>query len=307
MAALRTLVATASVAGALAGAACNSPIVAGQVPVTIDGVAANWSIAVSGTDMSGVTVSAGAMTMQHDFRAYLVDACPQSFSAQMYNTRLELLGKRLNYTVDLSTAGCACNAALYLVHMPAYNSSQQPDKTRCGDFYCDANNVCGLWCPEMDVMEANTAAMQVTPHKCAEPTGSWYPSCDKGGCGVNTYKACGATCYGPGPRYTIDTTRPFTVSTAFYNATAGGALSAITTTVSQGAASFVLSHTDTACGAGYLEALTDAIGSGMVMTFSVWGGDGPTMQWLDVPPCDLSVSCDPASQMTITAISVAGL
>lgn len=28
-------------------------------------------------------------------------------------------------------------------------------------------------------MEANTAAMQVTPHACDQPTGYYYPSCDK--------------------------------------------------------------------------------------------------------------------------------
>ena len=48
--------------------------------------------------------------------------------------------------------------------MPAYNSGQQPQPGRDGEYYCDANQVGGTYCPEMDVMEANKFAMASTPH-----------------------------------------------------------------------------------------------------------------------------------------------
>lgn len=289
-------------------APCDSPLIAGQVPVTIDGGTSLWSIAVAGDAVSGVSITGGAMTMQHNDRGYLVnigDACPTAFSADLYDNRLKLLGRQLNYTVDLASVGCACNAALYMVSMPAINASQQPDPTKNGDFYCDANDVEGFWCPEVDLMEANTAAMQVTPHRCAAPTGSWYPSCDRSGCGLNTYRNCGPKCYGPGSGYTIDTTQPFTVSHSFPTDGAGTLVGMVTQLHQPGSPGVVLlNHTDAGCGADYLEDMTVALANGMVITFSVWGSDGATMKWLDVPPCSLATACNLDSALTVSGISV---
>ena len=58
-------------------------------------------------------------------------------------------------TMDLSQVGCACNAALYLVSMGAPSAAP----TKCGDYYCDANDVCGVNCPEMDIQEARTSRL----------------------------------------------------------------------------------------------------------------------------------------------------
>ena len=59
---------------------------------------------------------------------------------------LKLAGRTLSFTVDLSSAGCGCKVAMYLVAMP-----QNTEATSCHDYYCDANSVRlppGLWpCP----------------------------------------------------------------------------------------------------------------------------------------------------------------
>jgi len=54
-----------------------------------------------------------------------------------------------------------------------------------GDYYCDANNVGGVWCPEFDLSEANVHTIQTTSHKCSETGGPDWESCDKAGCMTN--------------------------------------------------------------------------------------------------------------------------
>ncbi len=151
----------------------------------------------------------------------------------------------------------------------------------------------------MDIMEANTAAFQTTPHKCAPgtgPNGRTFSSCDKGGCGLNSFKVLGSNAFGPGPSFTINSLLPFNVSTSFYSTAPFGQpgnLTNITTTLTQGNDSRGVSfhHSDQVCGAGYLEAFTPGLVLGMIPTLSVWGDTGSTMQWLDVPPCDVNAAC----------------
>ena len=150
MASIRALSCWGVLSAALAQ--CSSPIVAGQLPINIDGKATNWSVAVTGGSTKGVSTNANSMTMMHGARGYLVSGCPSTYSADMYDTKLPLLGKMFNYTIDLSTSGCACNAAVYATLMPAYSSANQPDPTNSRDYYCDANAVSGIYCPEMDIM-----------------------------------------------------------------------------------------------------------------------------------------------------------
>ena len=89
-----------------------------------------------------------------------------------------LVGGAIEYDVDLSASGCGCNAAFYLVSMPGYDAQQHEAPSGAGDFYCDANKVGGVWCPEMDIMEANTYAWHTTPHHCDAPQGKYYSGCD---------------------------------------------------------------------------------------------------------------------------------
>ena len=68
--------------------------------------------------------------------------------------KLFLLGRSLSFTIDLSAVGCGCNAAVYLVALPAPGSDRS-----C---YCDITYVsCGNPCVEVDLLEANVETVQV--------------------------------------------------------------------------------------------------------------------------------------------------
>lgn len=281
---------------------------AGPLSVMTNGSRAEWQV-VTSAGARGVAAGGRALSIAHNDRAYLVGACAQgdSFGPAMFSSTFNLLGQALNFTVDLSTAGCACNVAFYMVSMPGLDANGNPDPGE-GDGYCDANDVDSQWCPEMDILEANTAALAVTPHTCSPPDEKGhYSACDKGGCSVNPHKSS-PTLFGPGAGFTVDTTRPFSVLTAFPTDPATGNLASVTTTVAQGAASFVLSHTDATCGAGYLAAMTAPLAAGMVPAISVWGDSGQTMSWLDVPPCSLAASCaDATAQGVFSDFSISPL
>jgi len=237
---------------------------------------------------AGISVQGSQLQLKHNHGATYTAKCQANFDPNVFR-RFYVLDKTMSFTTDVSTVSCGCNAALYFVLMPAYNHSQQPDPTQCGNYYCDANNVCGLWCPEVDLMEANRAGFAVTPHSCDAPTGKWYPKCDGAGCSLRT-KTMGNN-YGFGSNFVIDTHFQFSVSFNFQ--TSGGVLSRIVTTFSQDNRHFTIIHNESACGSGYLASLTDSFRQGMVLTGSHWSGtSGSTMSWLDVPPCDINENCD---------------
>lgn len=278
---------------AFAASASAQNICAGNVDILVNGVVTPMQVSQVGGVDGRVTTSGRSISMTYGPRAYVTSTCSSSgFTPGMYSPGLPLLGRSLTYTVDLSTVSCACNAALYLTYMPAYDANNAPTPTSSNDYYCDANEVSGVYCPEMDVMEANSAAFQVTPHKCASPQGRYFPTCDRGGCGVNSNRV-DAQGYGPGGGYTIDSTRAFNVTTVF--AAAGGVLLNVTTVLAQAGKTFVMIHTDSNCGAGYLEGLSPSLGSGMTLVLSLWGSTGSGMSWLDVPPCDINTACDTGS------------
>ena len=79
-------------------------------------------------------------------RVYLANSCSEASvpTAERYLGE-PLLGRTLSVTVDLSRAGCGCNAAFYLVAMRRSPSPGQCD----ADYYCDANDVCGVRCAEV--------------------------------------------------------------------------------------------------------------------------------------------------------------
>ena len=268
---------------------------AGSIAVSVDGTTEQWQVVTATSSWERVAANGSAVSIAYNDRAYLVSECDVTggaFSAGLFAKRLPMLGRAWSFTVDLSTAGCGCNAALYAVAMPGIAADGSPAAGTSGDYYCDANNVSGTWCTEIDLFEANTAALAATPHACAAPDAAGFvPSCDRGGCSLNS--KTNATRFGPGPAFTINTLRPFDVVTAF-PVDARGDLAAVDTLVRQGAASFRLLHTPAGCGAEHWsDSLSPALAGGMVPTFSLWGDrtSGADMAWLDVPPCDAARGC----------------
>eukprot|EP00730_Choanoeca_flexa_P015263 TRINITY_DN6970_c0_g1_i1.p1 TRINITY_DN6970_c0_g1~~TRINITY_DN6970_c0_g1_i1.p1 ORF type:complete len:308 (+),score=46.10 TRINITY_DN6970_c0_g1_i1:3-926(+) len=285
--------------------ACDSPIIAGRINVTIDGQVQSLYLAQTGvTDQHAIT-SGNNFTFQHNSRFFITDRCTDSFEPDMF-TNFFFLNKTLRYEIDLSQAGCGCNVAFYAVRMPGFNSSQDFDPSKKGDYYCDANRVGGNFCPEMDIMEANTVTFQTTPHSCNETTGRYYDYCDGGGCGMRTYRQDQGS-YGPGDSYTIDTRQRFEAAIHF-RANSGGQLMEIDTVLRQAGKQVQLTNNGSHCKNGrepeYLAGMTTPLEQGMVAVFSFWGDTGSTMSWLDVPPCSVETSCPDVIWASINNIVV---
>jgi len=222
------------------------------------------------------SVAGDTLNLPHSSGFSIMSKCDPSWVPQDF-FQFKVLEKTLSYTVDLSKVGCGCNLAVYMIQEPAKNPAGQPSEGTCQDsspYYCDANKVCGQWCPEMDIMEANIKAFQSTPHACDAPTGTGhYNNCDRSGCGKTTKDIPNS--YGPGPTYQIDTTRPFDVQTVWQ-------ANNMLTKLVQGPHTVVLDHSS--CG-GALAGMHAAMSSGMSLRITYWGDSPGTMAWLDQPPC----------------------
>ena len=241
---------------------CNSKVITGTLNISYLGTPRQLYVVNAGG--KGVHIDDTKMTLEHGPRIYLGEKCTPTMSPDMY-WRPNWENRTLSYTVDLSQVSCACNVALYMTSMPT------TEPTKCGDYYCDANEVCGKFCTEMDIMEANREAFAITPHQC---TGNCPDcTCDRGGCGAHVPS------YGPGSNFAIDTTKPFRVSISFGQGTP-------TTIISQGSGAG-----DDASSGGQSQVVHSKCGlgskfaEGMVIILSSWGTDAKTMSWLDVPPC----------------------
>jgi len=262
------------------------------------------SLAVGGVDGRlyvaghGGKVVNDRLSLWHNARTFMVSSDRTGLDPHDI-TQFRLLGKTFTFEVDLSSVGCACNLALYLVSAPALDMDGKPIRG-AGEYYCDANKVDGQWCPEVDIMEANNHAFQATPHKCDAPVnGHHYTACDRGGCAQNTKDIANA--YGPGSSFTIDTRHPFNVSTAFLERSQ--TLVGMITTLRQGGRSVVLDHAN--CQASYLAQLSNAMSAGMSLIMSYWGDAASTMSWMDMPPCgQQSCSAGHVGQGVISGIAV---
>ncbi|KAJ4421560.1 Endoglucanase 7a [Gnomoniopsis sp. IMI 355080] len=262
---------------------------------------------------AGVVTSGSSMTMNQFFntstglssaspRVYLLDESTQDY------VLFKLLGQELSFDVDLSTLPCGENGALYLSEMDASGgrNQYQTGGATYGGGYCDAQcpvetfkngtlntDGAGYCCNEMDILESNSLAAAFTPHPCADDASN----CDKGGCGFNAYAQGYPNYWAPGG--TLDTTKPFTVTTQFItdDNTTTGTLSeikriyhqnnmtvpsAVSGTTGDSINSTWCDAVDTSAAEfGSLTTMGEALGRGMVLAFSIWNDNSQYMNWLD--------------------------
>ena len=227
-----------------------------DVGVTIQENGKPKNLFAVGSSWAPVSAASDGFTLPHSGRTYLGTKDGNGgFSPDMFYSP-NLVGGSIEWDMDLSQAGCGCNAALYLISMPGYKSDGSPDPSQGGDFYCDANQVGGVWCPEMDIMEANTYAWHMTPHTCDSPSGKHYWNCDKGGCGKSIHSVDG-NAYGPGNQYRINSLNKFNAKVNFNGS--GSSMSSITLNLKQGSNSFTLTVADNDCAGGYLNNMASAL------------------------------------------------
>jgi len=193
---------------------------------------------------------------------------------------MPLLGNTLRYTVDISGAGCGCNAAFYLTPL-----QQSSEVSSCFDYYCDANSVCGARCAEIDLQEANMHAWHSTMHVFDD--GSGIGAGYGGGSNWNGHRDWTKEEYGPHSRC-IDTTKPFQVAVSF-PVDGGGQLRAMTTRLTQPGSPCDLSITVGAGGYHYggrngIAELSEALQTGMTPIISYWSSSD--MLWMDGPGAD---------------------
>jgi len=204
-------------------------------------------------------------------RTYFADACQDGVYDHNAYAAMKLIGKTLRYSVDLSAAGCGCNAALYMTSL-----HQESDVSGCNDYYCDANSVCGLSCPEIDIMEANRHA---------------FYAHDGGGHGAGygaTHRELMGK-YAPGGSC-IDTNKPFQVEASFPMNATTGTIRSMEVKLSQAGKKCHHSKVSVAGYWGNAE-LTTALQQGMTPIISYWGV-GENMMWMDGPGSDGGGPCD---------------
>jgi len=260
-------------------------------------VATRWNVPKDPAEK--VEVVDGKVLAHLKGRSYFANSCQAGqYNYQEY-AAVNLLGKALRFTTDLSAAGCGCNAALYLT-----NLQQNSDISGCLDYYCDANSVCGVACPEIDVMEANRFAWHSTLHAWDDKfgKGGGYGG---GGPRWNGARDWTSEQYGPGGTC-IDTDVPFEV-TAGFPVDGQGNLTAMEVTLAQAGRPCDLrlsiggydgNTTKWAAGGGHgMSELTDALRAGMTPIASFW--QSKDMLWMDgkgndtLGPCtkDLAKPC----------------
>jgi len=214
-------------------------------------------------------------------RAYFALSCQAGAYDHSQYLAFNLLGRRMRYTTDMSDLGCGCNAAFYLTNM---HQNTQPSE--CSDFYCDANNVCGQSCAEIDIQEGNKFSWHSTLHGKVDH-GGMGAGIGGGGRDWSGPRDWSTSEYGPGASC-IDTSKPFQVEVGF-PADVDCQLLAMEVTLSQAA------HSDCELKLSISEysrmsEMTAALAAGMTPIVSYWkSGD---MLWMDGKGADGLGACE---------------
>ena len=221
----------------------------------------NWSKAATVID------DGSGVSLPHNTRMFLSTTATQNVDS--YFTP-NLLGGSVEFDTNISEKNCGCIAAIYTVLMPG--RGQDGSLNSEDHHYCDAQAVGGTFCPEFDIMEANTYSYHTTAHKCNEPNEfGYFDDCDKSG--QCTTQALGDTDFGPSSDYSINSLQSFHVKIDFKKSSEGQ-FSGYTTTLSQSDQDIVF---ETTC--DYLNYMTEDLSSGMTFAMSSWSpSDPPT--WL---------------------------
>jgi len=204
-------------------------------------------------------------------RAYWSSSCSAGTYDQSQYLSLDFRGKTLSYTTDMSGAGCGCNAALYLASM-----GQSEGPGQCGgDYYCDANNVCGQSCAEIDIQESNLYAWHSTLHSAWDHSG-YGKGYGGGGTLWNGFRNWEGEDFGPGGRC-INTREPFNVAVSFPVHENTGRLSSMDIKLTQpgrpcGLDLSLNAYSDIA-------KMDEALAAGMTPIMSYWSSD--EMLWMD--------------------------
>jgi hypothetical protein len=227
-----------------------------------------------------VNDTSGALVADLGSRAYFANGCTAGVYNHTQYLAFNLLGKKMKYTTDMSGLGCGCNAAFYLTSM-----HQNREASECSDYYCDANNVCGQSCAEIDIQEGNKFSWHTTLHAKTDHggVGKGYGG---GGANWNGPRDWSSSTYGPGASC-IDTMVPFQVEVAF-PADASCQLTAMEVTLSQAARSDCQLKVAIDKYDGMPE-MSAALSAGMTPIASYWAS--ADMLWMDGKGADGMGAC----------------
>ncbi|KAL1526280.1 hypothetical protein AB1Y20_014998 [Prymnesium parvum] len=142
------------------------------------------------------------LSVAGNVRAYWVNDSTKHSWAQISYKKFNVLGKALQFTVDMSGVDCGCNAAFYLVAM---------DTTSTGESgYCDIQGGGGRACLEVDILEGNRKAIQSTLH--TQQGSGTDGTCNSYGCASNWGKNDQGNY---GTQSAVDSSMPYDVSASF--------------------------------------------------------------------------------------------
>lgn len=206
-----------------------------------------------------------------------------------------LLNKQISIDVDISNVPCAINSAVYLVEMKSseldylgigYADAQCPTDIKYLDDGTVNLNKEQKCANEIDLIEANNAAMAWTLHPCLNN------SCDKSGADANSYRQGNKLFYGIDK--IVNTKYPFSVITQFI----GNPLTEVKRFYKQN--NTIIEHPYGSLNSssikywknlqqepnvfeetGGFQSLTDSLNRGMSLVVSIWDDSLTNMRWLD--------------------------